>query len=430
MVTSSIIFSSILFISLAFFSYNLWKIFRNISLGKSVNRFDQPLKRTKVLLKIAFGQTKLFARPASGILHALVYWGFLVITIGTVEMMVDGIFSLDRSFGPLGIFYDLATASGDIMAVLVLVSCLLFIFRRLSLNIKRFSGKEMKRSSSIDAIVALVIIVFLMISLITMNIGYIGIHSESYFGSFPVSSFLLPYFVNWDLHLLHDVSWWTHILLVLLFLNELPYSKHFHVVMSIPNVYFSNIENLGKMDNMPSVTREVRLMMDPNADPYATPTVDIKPPEVFGAKDVTDLNWVQLMNAYSCTECGRCTSECPANQTGKLLSPRKIMMDTRQRLKEVGKNIDRHGKSYTDNKSLLNDYISTEEIWACTTCNACTQACPLNIDPLSIIVDLRRNLVMEESAAPQELNMMFNNIENNGAPWQFPSSDRLKWKDE
>jgi heterodisulfide reductase subunit C/nitrate reductase gamma subunit len=430
MVTSSIIFSSILFISLAFFSYNLWKIFRNISLGKSVNRFDQPLKRTKVLLKIAFGQTKLFARPASGILHALVYWGFLVITIGTVEMMVDGIFSLDRSFGPLGIFYDLATASGDIMAVLVLVSCLLFIFRRLSLNIKRFSGKEMKRSSSIDAIVALVIIVFLMISLITMNIGYIGIHSESYFGSFPVSSFLLPYFVNWDLHLLHDVSWWTHILLVLLFLNELPYSKHFHVVMSIPNVYFSNIENLGKMDNMPSVTREVRLMMDPNADPYATPTVDIKPPEVFGAKDVTDLNWVQLMNAYSCTECGRCTSECPANQTGKLLSPRKIMMDTRQRLKEVGKNIDRHGESYTDNKSLLNDYISTEEIWACTTCNACTQACPLNIDPLSIIVDLRRNLVMEESAAPQELNMMFNNIENNGAPWQFPSSDRLKWKDE
>jgi heterodisulfide reductase subunit C len=263
-----------------------------------------------------------------------------------------------------------------------------------------------------------------------MNIGYIGLNPESYFGFFPVSSLLFPYFATWDLHLFHNISWWIHIMLVLIFLNELPYSKHFHVVMSIPNVYFSNIENLGKMENLPSVTKEVKLMMDPNVDPYATPPADSLPPAVFGAKDVTDLNWVQLMNAYSCTECGRCTSECPANQTGKLLSPRKIMMDTRQRLKEVGKNIDKHGKDYSDNKSLLNDYISTEELWACTTCNACTQACPLNIDPLSIIVDLRRYLVMEESAAPQELNMMFNNVENNGAPWQFSAADRLKWKDE
>ncbi len=430
METSNLIFSCILIAALCFFSFNLWKIVRNIRLGKSKNRFDQPLKRTKILLKIAFGQTKLFARPASGILHALVYWGFLVITIGTVEMMVDGIFNLDRSFGVLGGFYDMATASGDVMAVLVLVSCLMFMFRRLFLKIKRFSGKEMKKSSSIDAIIALVIIVFLMISLLTMNIGYIGIHPDSYFGFFPVSNLLLPYFANWDLHLLHNISWWTHIMLVLIFLNELPYSKHFHVVMSIPNVYFSNIENLGKMENLPSVTSEVKLMMDPNADPYATPPADAPAPEAFGAKDVTDLNWVQLMNAYSCTECGRCTSECPANQTGKLLSPRKIMMDTRQRLKEVGKNIDKHGKDYDDNKSLLNDYISAEELWACTTCNACTQACPLNIDPLSIIVDLRRHLVMEQSAAPQELNMMFNNVENNGAPWQFSAADRLNWKDE
>ena len=288
----------------------------------------------------------------------------------------------------------------------------------------------MKKSSSIDAIIALVIIVFLMISLLTMNIGYIGIHPNDYLGSYPISNFLLPYFENWNLHLLHDISWWTHIMLVLIFLNELPYSKHFHVVMSIPNVYFSNIENLGKIENMAAVTKEVKLMMNPNPDPYPTPPIDAPPPQAFGAKDVTDLNWVQLMNAYSCTECGRCTSECPANQTGKLLSPRKIMMDTRQRLKEVGKNIDKYGKDYLDNKSLLNDYISTEEIWACTTCNACTEACPLNIDPLSIIVDLRRYLVMEQSAAPQELNMMFNNIENNGAPWQFPAADRLNWKDE
>ena len=430
---SSIIFTCILFFALGLFSYNLWKIVRNIRLGKSKNRFDQPLKRTKILLKIAFGQTKLFARPVSGILHALVYWGFLVITIGTMEMMVDGIFNFDRSFGILGSFYNLVTASGDVMAVLVLVSCLIFMFRRLFLKIERFSGKEMKKLSSIDAIVALVIIVFLMFSLLTMNIGYLALEHAEIVGSYPISKHFVSLISNWEIStiiLFHKVSWWTHIMLVLIFLNELPYSKHFHVVMSIPNVYFSNIEHLGKMDNIPSVTKEVKLMMDPNTDPYATPATDSPLPEAFGAKDVTDLNWVQLMNAYSCTECGRCTSECPANQTGKLLSPRKIMMDTRQRLKEVGKNIDKHGKDYTDNKSLLNDYISTEELWACTTCNACTQACPLNIDPLSIIVDLRRYLVMEQSAAPTELNMMFTNVENNGAPWQFPAADRLKWKDE
>jgi len=426
----SILFSCILFFALSLFSFNLWKIVRNIRLGRSKNRFDQPLKRTIILLKVAFGQTKLFHRPVSGILHALVYWGFLVITIGTLEMMVDGVFGFERMFGALGSFYNLITASGDVMAVLVLVSCFIFMFRRLFLKIKRFSGKEIKKSSSIDAMVALVIIIFLMISLLTMNIGYIGLYPENYFGSFPVSKLLFPYFATWDLHLLHTISWWTHIMLVLIFLNELPYSKHFHVVMSIPNVYFSNIENLGKMENMPSVTKEVKLMMDPNTDQYAIPAADTPTSESFGAKDVTNLNWVQLMNAYSCTECGRCTSECPANQTGKLLSPRKIMMDTRQRLKEVGKNIDKYGKGYSDNKSLLNDYISKEELWACTTCNACTQACPLNIDPLSIIVDLRRYLVMEESAAPKELNMMFTNVENNGAPWQFPAADRLKWKDE
>ncbi|MDG1427103.1 MAG: (Fe-S)-binding protein [Flavobacteriales bacterium] len=430
MILSSVIFTIILIISISFFSYNLWKIVRNIRLGKSKNRFDNPLTRLKILFKIAFGQTKLFARPASGILHALVYWGFLVITIGTLEMMVDGVFGLERSFGFLGNFYNVAIASGEIMAVLVLLSCFLFMIRRVFLNVKRFSGKEMKKSSSIDAIIALIIISLLMISLLTMNIGYIGIHPNELVGFYPVSEILLPFFSNFDLHLFHDISWWAHILLVLIFLNELPYSKHFHVVMSIPNVYFSNIKNLGEFNNMSSVTKEVKLMMDPNIDPYSDNESTEGINSTFGAKDVTDLNWVQLMNSYSCTECGRCTSECPANQTGKLLSPRKIMMDTRNRLKEVGKNIDKFGKDYTDGKSLLNDYITKEELWACTTCNACTQACPLNIDPLSIIIDLRRQLVMEESEAPQELNMMFNNIENNGAPWQFSQNDRLNWKDE
>lgn len=430
---SNIIFSCILLFAIGLFSYNFWKIIRNIRLGRAKNRFDQPLKRTIILLKVAFGQTKLFARPISGLLHALVYWGFLVITIGTLEMMVDGVFGFERSFGLMGGFYDLVTASGDIMAVLVLLSCLIFLSRRLFIKVKRFSGKEMKKSSSVDAIIALVIIVFLMISLLTMNIGYLALDHAEIFGAYPVSQYFVAFISNWavsDIVLFHQISWWVHIMLVLIFLNELPYSKHFHVVMSIPNVYFSNIEHLGKMNNMDAVTKEVKLMMDPNADPYATPAEPTAPAQSFGAKDVTDLNWVQLMNAYSCTECGRCTAECPANQTGKLLSPRKIMMNTRQRLKEVGENIDKHGKDYNDNKSLLNDYITSEELWACTTCNACTQACPLNIDPLSIIVDLRRYLVMEQSSAPTELNMMFNNVENNGAPWQFPAADRLKWKDE
>jgi len=431
MLIENVLFSFILFCAIGFFSFNLRKIVRNIQLGRPSNRFDQPLKRTIILLKVAFGQTKLFARPISGILHAIVYWGFLVITFGTLEMMIDGVFNLDRSFGVFGNFYNLVTASGDIMAVLVLISCLIFIFRRLFLKIKRFSGKEMKKLSSIDAIVALVLIVFLMLSLLTMNIGYIGNHSREIIGSYPISD-LLGSFISissWDMNnidLIHKISWWTHIMIVLIFLNELPYSKHFHVVMSIPNVYFSNLEELGHMENMPAVTKEVKLMMDQNA----ISLMDETSPQSFGAKDISALTWVQLMNAYSCTECGRCTAECPANQTGKLLSPRKIMMDTRQRVKEVGKNIDKYGKGYNDNKSLLNDYITPEEIWACTTCNACTQACPLNIDPLSIIIDLRRYLVMEQSSAPQELNTMFANIENNGAPWQFSASDRLNWKDE
>lgn len=428
----NILFCIILLFSLGLFSFNLSKIIRNIRLGRAKNRFDKPLKRLKILLKVAFGQTKLFARPVSGILHALVYWGFLVITIGTLEMMVDGVFNLERSFGFLGKFYELVTASGDIMAVLVLISCFIFMFRRLFLRIRRFSGKEMKKLSSIDATLALVIIILLMVSLLSMNAAYILQHSENVVGSFPISSLLVLYIQDWNISidLIYKASWWSHIMLVLIFLNELPYSKHFHVVMSIPNVYFSNIQNLGEIDNMQAITKEVHSMMNP-ANTDFEPTSNHSPSsQIFGAKDVSDLNWVQLMNAYSCTECGRCTSECPANQTGKLLSPRKIMMDTRKRLKEVGKNIDKYGKEYTDNKSLINDYITKEEVWACTTCNACTQACPLNIDPLSIIIDLRRYLVMEESAAPAELNMMFTNIENNGAPWQFSPTDRLNWKDE
>ncbi len=433
METENILFLVIFLFAIGLFSFNLWKIVRNIRLGKKKNRFDQPFKRSIILLKVAFGQTKILARPVSGILHAVVWWGFLVITVGTLEMTIDGIIGTERIFGFTGVFYDIITASGDIMAVLIFISCILFLTRRHLMKIKRFSGKEIKKKSSIDATIALIIIILLMISLVGMNLGYIALGNDEIVGAYPISEILLPYIHNWgtdSIVMLHKVGWWAHIILVLLFLNELPYSKHFHVIMSIPNVYFSNIEELGRMENMSSVKKEVELMMDPNADPYASPAEGSPPPESFGAKDVTDLSWVQLMNAYSCTECGRCTSECPANQTGKLLSPRKIMMDTRDRLKEVGKNIDKHGKDHDDKKSLLNDYIKPEEIWACTTCNACTQACPLNIDPLSIIIDLRRYLVMEESKVPGELASMLTNIENNGAPWQFSPTDRFNWVNE
>ena len=254
-------------------------------------------------------------------------------------------------------------------------------------------------------------------------------------GSFPISSFLAPLFDGMSMEAVYGFErglWWFHILGILGFLNYLPYSKHFHIILAFPNTYYSKLEPKGSFTNMESVTKEVQMMMDPNADPFASQPEGAKDdePQRFGAKDVNDLNWVQLMNAYSCTECGRCTSECPANQTGKLLSPRKIMMDTRDRLEEYGANLDKNGKDSEDGKFLLDDYVSREELWACTSCNACTQACPLNIDPLSIILDMRRYLVMEESAAPTELNMMFSNVENNGAPWQFPAVDRLNWKDE
>jgi heterodisulfide reductase subunit C len=254
-------------------------------------------------------------------------------------------------------------------------------------------------------------------------------------GSFPISSFLAPLFDGMSMETVYGFErglWWFHIIGILGFLNYLPYSKHFHIILAFPNTYYSKLEPKGSFTNMESVTKEVQMMMDPNADPFASPEegADDDEPQRFGAKDVNDLNWLQLMNAYSCTECGRCTSECPANQTGKLLSPRKIMMDTRDRLEEYGANLDENGKDSEDGKFLLDDYVSREELWACTSCNACTQACPLNIDPLSIILDMRRYLVMEESAAPTELNMMFSNVENNGAPWQFPAVDRLNWKDE
>ena len=437
---SNLIFA--LFVGAAFYLFrkNVLKIKRNIFLGRDINRSDQPLLRFKTMAKVALGQSKMVVRPVAGILHIIVYLGFVIINIEVLEIIIDGLFGTHRVFSFLGVTYNFLIGSFEILAFLVLVACIVFYIRRNVIRIKRFVMREMDGWPKTDANLILLFEVVLMCAFLLMQAADLTLQNagaEHYVkaGSFPVSSHIAFLFQEMSIHTIHlfeRVFWWFHILGILAFMNYLPYSKHFHILLAFPNTYFAKLDAKGAFTNMASVKAEVEMMMDPSADPYAAPTADTpsEEPQRFGAKDVTDLNWVQLMNAYSCTECGRCTSECPANMTGKLLSPRKIMMDTRDRLEEYGANLDKDGTVKEEGKFLLDDYISREELWACTSCNACTEACPINIDPLSIILDMRRYLVMEESAAPTELNSMFTNVENNGAPWQFPAVDRLNWKDE
>lgn len=432
---SNIIFILVLIASVALFARNIKRIVRNIKLGKSVDRSDNPSLRWKTMLRVALGQSKMVVRPIAGIMHILLYVGFVIINIEVIEIIIDGVFGTHRVLSFMGVFYNFLIASFEVLAILVLVACVVFFVRRNIHRIKRFWNPEMKGWPTTDANLILIFEVILMTAFLFMNAGDNLLQQRGEYaiaGSFPVSNLLTPLLTNLNnesLLFLERFCWWVHIVGILAFLNYLVISKHLHIIFAFPNTYYSNLNPKGQLNNMNSVTKEVQLMLDPNADPYANGTSS-KEVELFGAKDVADLNWVQLLNAYSCTECGRCTSECPANVTGKKLSPRKIMMDVRDRAEEVGRGIDNNGVDYKDGKSLLNDYITKEELWACTSCNACTEACPINIDPLSIIVDLRRYLVMEESAAPTELNMVFTNVENNGAPWQFPATDRLKWKDE
>jgi heterodisulfide reductase subunit C len=324
----------------------------------------------------------------------------------------------------------------EILSVLAFLATLTFLIRRNLIKVPRLVMPEMKGWPKMDGNMILFMEIVLIAFIFTMNgADEVLANSEGFSYGFAMSSFIGPALFEGlsldTLHTLERIGWWGHIIMVFAFLNYLPYSKHFHILLAFPNTYYSNLEKKGKFTNMASVTREVQLMMDPSADPFAAPA-DGEPvePQRFGAKDVTDLTWKNLLDAYTCTECGRCTSSCPANITGKLLSPRKIMMDTRDRLTEVGENMRKHGKEFNDGKSLLGDYITEEEIWACTSCNACVQECPVNIDPLSIIVDLRRYLVMEESKVPTELTGMLTNIENNGAPWQFSPADRFNWAQE
>ena len=424
--TKQILFSVSLLITLGVFSWTAARVFSYFRLTKPFPVSDWG-KRFIMMMKVAIGQTKIFRFPFSGILHALVFWGFLVILVGSVEMVIDGLFGTDRSLSILGIVYDFITASGDVFALIIAIAILVFLFRRLFMNVKRFSGIEMKHVSHYDANIALTIIFLLMVSLLGMNTFYLLLPHDIHVGYYPVSEIIANQFGGVEnVTLWHEFFWWLHILLIFLFVNILPYSKHFHVFMSIPNVFLSRLEPLGYLYNMPEITKEVKLMMDPDAA-FADPPEGEEEVARFGVKDVEDVTWKNYLDSLACTECGRCTSVCPANQTGKLLSPRKIIMNVRARMKEKGPGLVKEGKDFDDTKALINDYITAEELWACTTCNACAQECPININHPSIIVDLRRYLVMEESAAPGELNATFTNIENNGAPWQFSPEDRMLW---
>ncbi|PXY39764.1 Fe-S oxidoreductase [Flavobacterium cheongpyeongense] len=437
----NILFAIVLIAGFAFFASGVKKIIRNINLGIDVDRKDNPKERLANMILIALGQSKMVKRPVAGILHVFVYVGFIIINIELLEIIIDGLLGTHRIFAPyLGEVYNVLIASFEILAILVIFSVTVFWIRRNLIRLKRFIHSDLNGFPKNDANYILYFETVLMIMFLLMNASDLhlqnvpgGVFHKA--GSFPVSQFIAPLFngmSNELVILLFEVFWWLHIVGILCFMNYLYFSKHLHILLAFPNTYFADLRPKGKFDNLASVTKEVRLMMDPNADPFATAPVDENAvPAKFGASDVQDLSWVQLLNAYTCTECGRCTSACPANQTGKKLSPRKIMMDTRDRLQEVGKNIDANkGVFVPDNKTLLNDYITPEELWACTSCNACVEECPVNISPLSIIMDMRRYLVMEQSAAPMSLNAMMTNIENNGAPWQYSQQDRLNWKNE
>ncbi|GAB0155624.1 (Fe-S)-binding protein [Chryseobacterium sp. Alg-005] len=437
----NIIFLILLVAGFGLFAKSLQKIYRNIRLGRDINRSDRKPERWETMARVAMGQSKMVKRPVAGILHLFVYVGFIIINIELVEIIVDGLFGTHRFLATIlghG-FYNAFTATLEILALLVVIGVVVFFIRRNFYGVKRLTMKELFGWPKQDANWILIIEFALMVAFFTMNTSDWVLQQKGLLpehGSFPISSTILaPIFSNFGdsfLFFTERAAWWFHFVGILFFMNYLYYSKHLHIILAFPSTWYANLEKKGKFNNLESVTKEIKLMMDPNADPYAAPAegTETDVPSKFGAEDVFDLNQVQLLNAYSCTECGRCTAVCPANITGKKLSPRLILMKTRDRLEEVGRNIDKNGKFVDDGKKLLNDYITKEELWACTTCNACTEACPVLLDPLSIIFDMRRFLVMEQSAAPQELNLMMTNVENNAAPWQYNQADRLNWAND
>ncbi|MBC3758629.1 (Fe-S)-binding protein [Hyunsoonleella sp. SJ7] len=433
----NILFAIALIVGIGYFSKNVKKLIRNVKLGRKVDISDNRSERWKNMINIALGQSKMVRRPISGLLHVVVYVGFIIINLEVLEIIIDGLFGTHRiglSVLPTS-FYGFLIGSFEILAVLVFMAVIVFWVRRNVIRLARFWKEEMTSWPKNDANNILYFEMVLMTLFLVMNAT--DLQFQSMESGNVVSQFLAPLFSGLPettLHIIERGAWWLHILGILVFLNYLYFSKHLHILLAFPNTFWAPIKPKGQFNNLEAVTNEVKLMMDPNADPFAAPAEDVSGDEVpakFGASDVMDLDRFQLLSAYTCTECGRCTSACPANLTGKKLSPRKIMMDTRDRLEEVGKNIDtNNGEFKDDGKQLLGDYITHEELWACTTCNACVEECPVSINPLSIILDMRRFLVMEQSAAPSELNNMMQNIENNGAPWPYNQMDRLNWKDE
>ncbi len=418
--------------AIGLFAKNIKQIIRNIGLGREEDLSDNSALRWKNLLLLAFGQKKMFRNPLVAVLHFVIYAGFIIINIEVLEIVLDGLLGTHRLFLPaLGGLYSFLINFFEILALGVLIVCVIFLARRNVLKLERFISNDLNGWPRSDANYILLTEIVLMSLFLTMNaadraLQLQGAEHYAVTGDFIISGPLASLFANMEttsLVLLERTCWWLHIIGIFAFLNYLPYSKHLHILLAFPNAYYGKLDPLGKMDNMENVANEVKYMMQPELTPPASDGAPMK----FGAKDVMDLSWKNLLDAYSCTECGRCSAACPATQTGKLLSPRKIMMDTRDRLEEVGKNIHQNKAFQPDGKTLVFDYISVEELRACTTCNACVQECPVSISPLDIILELRRSLVMEDSNAPQEWNAMFGNIENNFAPWKLSPDDRDAW---
>ena len=422
----NIIFTFLLIGSLGTFIWNLNKLRRNINLGKGLSEpISNKPQRWKNMIRIALGQSKMVRRPIAGVLHIIVYIGFIVINIELIEIIIDGVTGSHRVFSSFGVIYGILIGTFEIFAILVLISVIIFWIRRNIMRIKRFYENKMTGWPKMDADLILYFEIILMSLFLLMNATDLDFQNMN--NGNIISGMIYNLFTDISadkLHVMERTFWWLHIIGIFIFLNYLYYSKHLHIILAFPNTFYGSLTNKGKLNNMSHVTNEVNIMLGKtNESPEISD--DLK----FGASDVNDLSWLQLLNAYSCTECGRCTSSCPANITGKKLSPRKIMMDTRDRIEEVGRVIDKNGSFIDDGKKLLRDYITEEELWACTSCNACVEECPISINPLSIIMDMRRHLIMEESSAPNELNNMMNNIENNGAPWPYNQMDRLNWKE-
>jgi ferredoxin len=430
-----ILFIIISAVAIWFFSKKIMTIRRNILLGKDADYSDRAGERWRNVLLLAFGQKKMFRNPLVAVMHFFIYAGFIIINIEVLEIVIDGVFGTHRIFSGVGVIYPYLINAFEFLALTVLVGCVIFLLRRNVVKVKRLASRDLNGWPRSDANYILITEIVLMSLFLTMNSadtllqqrGY-GHYGEHVTGNFAFSSLLHPLLGGLSDNALVGIErtcWWLHILGIFAFLNYIPFSKHLHIFLAFPNAYFTRLQPMGKMSNMPAIQNEVLYAMQPELAP-----ANATPPDKFGAKDVPDLSWRNVLDAYSCTECGRCSAACPATITGKKLSPRKIMMATRDRAEDIGKNIDQNGEFKDDGKTLLHDYISVEELRACTTCNSCVQECPVSISPLEIILELRRSLIMEESNAPQEWNAMFSNVENNFAPWKFSPDDRDKWISE